>query len=185
MSQLKQDLVDESLKFLTQGELKDLSLRRIASGIGVTHQAPYHHFKNKNELLSEIQRQAYHQLALRYHEILITEDDPFRGFQRVGIEYINLFIGSPGYFKVIANGPLRLDSKHNEQKQCVEIMDTIIRRLCQVSSRKIDKDKLKMTCWSCAHGFCSLFLSGQVKIPKKDLQNFIEENTLFLTELVQ
>ena len=41
-----------------------LSLREVAEHAGLSRQAPYNHFKNKDALLAELARQGYEQLAV-------------------------------------------------------------------------------------------------------------------------
>ncbi|NRA68690.1 MAG: TetR/AcrR family transcriptional regulator [Pseudobacteriovorax sp.] len=185
MENLKQQLIAKSLDFLTKHDLKDLSLRKIAASLNVTHQAPYHYFKNKNLLIDELKYHAYLDLCEQYRKMLLEEDCPFRSFQLLGIEYINLCIKNPGYYKAISSNIEMRSPTKNALKEVTKITDAIVRKVSEKSSRSIDPDNLKVTCWSSAHGFCSLYFSHQIKIKKKDLNTFIEQNTQFLTELVR
>jgi AcrR family transcriptional regulator len=185
MEDLKSQVVSKSLTFLEKDEIQSLSLRKIASQIGVTHQAPYHYFKSKKDLIEELQLHAYRELTQRYEKILLNIDEPGRAFQSLGIEYINLCIKRPGYFKAISVQNGEGKELKSEIKKCVGIMDTIIRRFTQSSNKGISAEKLKVTCWSCGHGFSSLYLNGQISIPKNKLRNYIEEYTQFLTDLIR
>jgi AcrR family transcriptional regulator len=49
-SNLKQDLLEAAEKRIHEGGLEALSLRKLASDVGVTTMATYHHFANKEEL---------------------------------------------------------------------------------------------------------------------------------------
>ena len=50
-SNLKQDLLEAAEKRIHEGGLEALSLRKLASDVGVTTMATYHHFANKKALL--------------------------------------------------------------------------------------------------------------------------------------
>lgn len=50
----RQDIVREALKLLNESGLDSLSVRRIATRLGVKSPALYWHFKNKQELLDEM-----------------------------------------------------------------------------------------------------------------------------------
>jgi len=51
---LRSSLVDAASNMLKEGGIDGLSLRKLADKVGVSRTAPYHHFKDKNELLCAI-----------------------------------------------------------------------------------------------------------------------------------
>src|SRR5688572_5482780 len=60
---LRQALVQAGLKLLTDGGLSALSLRGAAQLTGVSHAAPYRHFKDKDALLAAIAEQGFRVLT--------------------------------------------------------------------------------------------------------------------------
>jgi AcrR family transcriptional regulator len=59
---LKEACLDEALKCLSRGE-KNFSLRDIARKLGVSHGAPYKHFKTKEDLLAALAEQGFTELC--------------------------------------------------------------------------------------------------------------------------
>jgi AcrR family transcriptional regulator len=59
---LKEACLDEALKCLSRGE-KNFSLRDIARKLGVSHGAPYKHFKTKEDLLAALAEQGFAELC--------------------------------------------------------------------------------------------------------------------------
>lgn len=51
---LRSTLLDAASTMLREGGIEGLSLRKLADRVGVSRTAPYHHFKDKNELLCAI-----------------------------------------------------------------------------------------------------------------------------------
>ena len=51
---LRSTLLDAATTMLREGGIEGLSLRKLADKVGVSRTAPYHHFKDKNELLCAI-----------------------------------------------------------------------------------------------------------------------------------
>jgi AcrR family transcriptional regulator len=51
---LRSTLLDAATAMLREGGIEGLSLRKLADRVGVSRTAPYHHFKDKNELLCAI-----------------------------------------------------------------------------------------------------------------------------------
>src|ERR1700749_2445833 len=51
---LRQALIETAVKTIAQHGIDALSLRELAARAGVSPGAPYHHFRNRNELLASI-----------------------------------------------------------------------------------------------------------------------------------
>lgn len=56
---LKQALLDETARILREEGESALSLRRLASSLGVSRTAPYNHFENKEALLSAVAEEGF------------------------------------------------------------------------------------------------------------------------------
>lgn len=56
---LKQALLDETARILAEEGESSLSLRRLASNLGVSRTAPYNHFDNKDALLSAVAEEGF------------------------------------------------------------------------------------------------------------------------------
>ena len=56
---LRQSLLDAGVRLLDSEGLEALSLRRMAEEVGVSRQAPYHHFRDKQALLAAIGEQGF------------------------------------------------------------------------------------------------------------------------------
>ena len=60
---LKVSLIEAANTILLRDGADALSLRAIAAEVGVSHMAPYAHFKNKKELISSIAEAGFVQMA--------------------------------------------------------------------------------------------------------------------------
>ncbi|MCW8832865.1 MAG: TetR/AcrR family transcriptional regulator, partial [Colwellia sp.] len=56
---LHSSLLETATAMITEQGIDALSLRKLAERIGVSRTAAYHHFKDKNDLLSAIAAQAF------------------------------------------------------------------------------------------------------------------------------
>ncbi len=54
---LKKDLIEHGLIIINSDGFEGLSLRKVAKACGVSHAAPYKHFKSKDDLIEGIREQ--------------------------------------------------------------------------------------------------------------------------------
>ena len=64
-SDLRKRILDASEQLLETEGLAALSMREVARRSGVTHQAPYHHFTDRETILAELVTQGFDELARR------------------------------------------------------------------------------------------------------------------------
>lgn len=62
---LRQRILDTSRALLNEHGVAALSLREVARRAGVTHQAPHHHFTDRESILAELVTQGFDELTLR------------------------------------------------------------------------------------------------------------------------
>ena len=53
---LKHDLIEAGIEIIAKEGEKSLSLRKVAASCNVSQAAPYAHFKNKEELIKELNK---------------------------------------------------------------------------------------------------------------------------------
>ncbi len=108
---LKAELIKKGLEILNSKGYEGLSLRSVASACGVSQTAPYRHFKNKDELVSEIFTQ-----ALRaFNESLLNAagkhpDNPKDQIREMGVAYVRFFVENPEYLRVLFLSDISLAS---------------------------------------------------------------------------
>jgi len=56
---LREKLLNAATDLIAIGGIENLSIRKLADKVGVSRTAPYHHFKDKNELLCAIAEQGF------------------------------------------------------------------------------------------------------------------------------
>jgi AcrR family transcriptional regulator len=69
---LRRAVLEAALELIEESGVSSLSLREIARRIGVTTAAPYHHFKDRGELLLQIGMQGYSQLLHILEQAAVT-----------------------------------------------------------------------------------------------------------------
>jgi AcrR family transcriptional regulator len=78
-----------------------LSLRAVAREAGVSPAAPYHHFKDKDELLSAIAHEGFERLKTALTAACENERDPRRKMSDLGVAYVKFAQSHPALYQVM------------------------------------------------------------------------------------
>lgn len=138
-----------------------LSMREVAREAGVTHQAPYHHFANREAILAEIVALGFDELAdgLATANASISRKGRRAGAVASGMAYVGFALANPGLFRIMfrhdavdpsnAPGAQRAgDRAHGELLRMVEL----------VHGRR--DNELAAVYWAQAHGLACLLIDG-------------------------
>lgn len=98
---LRETLIEKGIELVSTQGLTGFSLRKVAAACGVSHAAPYSHFKNKEELLDVMQAHVTDQFC-QWLERTITEHpgDP-KLMAYLGAAYLSFFMKNPCYFSFL------------------------------------------------------------------------------------
>ena len=101
---LKQTLLDETARILREEGESALSLRRLASNLGVSRTAPYNHFENKDALLSAVAEEGFRRFehamraARRKKHLSATGNDVIRALVQA---YLKFALKNPEYYDLM------------------------------------------------------------------------------------
>ena len=182
---LRNALIEESIKMINTSGEDSLSMRKLAEKCGVSMAAPYAHFKNKEEMINAIKKYVEDAFT-EYLEAAVNkcEDDVEVKIVALGIAYVSFFIENPEYFTFLFSRGyvhLSLDFKSSDENDFKPY--TILKKLC---SRYFDekmpglsdyeKELEIIRIWSSVQGVTSLIFMKNVKWShdwKEELRNII------------
>ena len=98
---LKAALIEAAEFLIKEKGIEALSLRNIAAEVGVSHMAPYSHFKNKSELFQAVAASGFTELGNRMQEIKQDLPDPKELILLYGVEYITFATSNPELYKLM------------------------------------------------------------------------------------
>ena len=100
---LKQKLIDAGLQLILKEGVDALSLRRLAAECGVSHAAPYKHFKNKEDILDAILYQAERSFVEEQIAAIdaIPDASPKERLVNLGVAYVQFMVENPDYFRLL------------------------------------------------------------------------------------
>jgi AcrR family transcriptional regulator len=188
---LKNALIKAGVEILSKEGIEGLSLRKVAQRAGVSHNAPYSHFHDKQSLIAAISTEGFKQL---YEEldaaVSAYANDPKRQLQEGAWAYVQFAMSNTDTFKIMFSGVLE---KEKEYPTFVEISRNTFNRVldivraCQDAGilRDTPPEVMAVSVWGQIHGIISLLLEGQISHTVFD--NFsIRDIVLFaLDQLIQ
>ena len=78
-----------------------LSLRAVAREAGVSPAAPYHHFKDKSELLDAVAQEGWHALGQAINDARIAATDPQSVMTEIGVAYVMFARKNPALYRTM------------------------------------------------------------------------------------
>jgi len=198
---LKDAIIQSARKILNEQGADALSLRAIASDVGVSHMAPYSHFKNKKELFQAIAASGFNQLAdnmLQNSESVTKVQDLILTY---GATYIEFAIEHPQLYRLmlgqVETGGRRHKKKTGQTEIDVSLSTPAVSSELEASSNRPfvllqsafskikDNDtemKIKaqaLGAWAMVHGMAALIIEGHFSIPDTlSLKDFLQMVTL-------
>ena len=159
---LRQRILDTSRALLDEQGLAALSLREVARRAGVTHQAPYHHFADRESILAELVAQGFDELSKRLAKAnrMASSHSHLDMLVASGCAYVGFALDQPGLFGIMfrndACDPERFElarlaghRAHGELLQLVRL----------IKGDPVD-ELLASVIWSQVHGMATLLLDG-------------------------
>ena len=157
---LRQSILDTSRALLAEVGVAGLSLREVARRAGVTHQAPYHHFADRESILAELVAQGFDELARRLARAHATGGDALATLVASGTAYVVFALDHPGVFRVMFRADLCDPARFAQVLNSGERAHGELRHLVRLVHGGPDDDSLAMLHWAQVHGLASLLLDG-------------------------
>lgn len=187
---LKNALIKAGVQILSKEGIEGLSLRKVAERAGVSHNAPYSHFPDKQSLIAAISTEGFNKL---YNEldaaISAHHNDPRRQLQEGAWAYVQFAMKNTDTFKIMFSGVLEKEKKYPAfveiSQKTFELVVQIV-RACQNAGvlNPGPAEVMAVTVWGQIHGIVSLMLEGQISHTVLD-QVAIQDIILFSLNQLQ
>ncbi len=165
---LKNALIAAGIEILSKEGVAGLSLRKVARKAGVSHNAPYAHYADKQALIAAIATAGYEKLYLKLMDVVQHySDDPARQLVEASWAYVEFALAETDHFKITFSGVVEKEKDYPAfvevaQKNFQQVVEIIA--ACQQAGLLPEgpADLLALSVWSLLHGLVSLILEDQV-----------------------
>ncbi len=159
---LRHRILDAAELLLDTEGLAALSMREVARRSGVSHQAPYHHFADREAILAELVMRGFAELTNR----LAQANDRIASAGRLeagiasGMAYVGFAIDHPGLFRVMFRPELCDLSRFPGALESGEAAYVQLERLVGEVHGASAVASYAMVYWSQVHGLACLIVDG-------------------------
>ncbi|MDT5020044.1 MAG: hypothetical protein QOE12_696 [Mycobacterium sp.] len=154
-------LIEAGLHLTRTGGPEALTIREATRRVGVSPNAAYRHFIDREALLSAVASAIQHQMAARMQGSARRHaSDRLRA---VGMGYIKFALDEPGWFTVAffgAVGPNDETASAPPYLALVDALDAMVDAGSLLPNRRVGAE---WPCWSAVHGFAELALRGPLR----------------------
>jgi AcrR family transcriptional regulator len=175
---LRRALLRAAETILERDGLAALSLRAVAREAGVSPAAPYHHFKDKNELLLAVGSEGFAELRKTMVEAFKKAgDEPVR--IALGVAYVEFAQAHPALYRVMWDSARNGDNLPDAEAEQDSAFTLVRRALREATGDKLSELDLELTsiaAWCAAHGLAEMNNFAQFDPLKKALggeRNFL------------
>jgi AcrR family transcriptional regulator len=178
---LRAALVQAAVGLGREKGLDGIVIREVARRTGVSHNAAYRHFADRDELLREVARVGHDELAetMRSRVKRVRVKDPVerarRRLREVGKAYVEYALAEPGLFAVAFSHVSIGDLSGPYELLGAALDDCVAAGYLPESKR----EGAELSCWAGVHGFAMLYSTGPMSdAPRKqrdaDLERLLD-----------
>ena len=158
---LRAALIDAGLELTRAGGPEALTIREATRRVGVSPNAAYRHFADREALLQVVATAIQHRMTVRMRNS-VRRRGSTELLHAVGIGYIKFALDEPGWFAVAFFGAGQSGETASAAPYLalVEALDAMVNAGALPPERR---DGAEWPCWSAVHGFAELALHGPLR----------------------
>lgn len=160
---LREDLVRAALELIKEKGPAGFTFADAARWAGVSPAAPYRHFRDRDQLLTDVAKRGFQLFSERLREAWSEgKPTPSDAFKRLGAAYLNFARQEPGYYAAMFESGVPI----GDDPELREIADRSFQQLRAAAeilvARMPEKGRppalmVALHIWSMTHGIASLF----------------------------
>lgn len=184
---LREVLLESALQLIAEVGPAGFTLRELARRAGVSHNAPYRHFRDRDELMAAVAAQGFRELTQTMLLASQSASGAIDRLKRAGLAYIGFALHRPEHFTVMFDAPTRVETDYPDSaKASEEAFNTLLAfvKSCQDERRfpSGNTREFAMLAWSMVHGIAKLATTGRLPYRSKaeilKFAEFVVDNSL-------
>lgn len=170
---LKAVLLQAAGKILEKEGVEALSLREAARRAGVSHNAPYRHFPDRESLLAALAAEGYAALGEAQREAAESG-----GLRAMGEAYVRFALDDPQRFRLMFGGQLRIAANARLRDVAMRAFEGLSGALAARVPEARGAGDASIAAWALVHGLAHLLLEGRISpaaLRGRDAAGFVRD----------
>jgi AcrR family transcriptional regulator len=163
---LREALLESAVGLIAEVGPAAFTLRELARRAGVSHNAPYRHFRDRDALMAAVAKQGFRELSRTMLRAADEESDALDRLKRAGLSYIAFALRRPEHFTVMFDAPTAVNTHPDSAEEAGEAFGTLVNfvKSCQEEGRLPpgDPHEFALLAWSMVHGVAKLAITGRL-----------------------
>jgi AcrR family transcriptional regulator len=157
---LREELLKAALALISEVGPQAFTLREVARRAGVSHNAPYRHFRDKDELLAIVAVQGFERLTVAMKRSAARGSTAEERFRLCGRGYVSFALRWPQHFLVMFDLPSSQDKYPEYAEAGDKAFATLLAFIVECQEAGVlspeDPEPLALMAWSMVHGIAKL-----------------------------
>ncbi len=178
---LEPQLIEQAKKMLEEVGPDKLSIRAVAERVGVSATAVYHHFANKDELMSQVAADGFNaleQTLLACHQH-VERQNKMRVISR---QYMLFAFEHPAMYQLMFGSQLAHSEMNpalsTARKNAYAVVEQCVAEVLDKDAGSKEVRSASLAAWSFAHGLASLMIHNVFELPEHISKDAVIEKAL-------
>ena len=168
---LREALLRAAIGLIAEVGPMAFTLREVARRAGVSHNAPYRHFRDKEELMRAVATEGYRELTVAMEDAARKQPRAVDRLKHAGLAYIEFALRRPEHFAVMFDAPLS-ERRHFDSiataKEAFSALVGLVKDAQQSGELAPgDSGEYALLAWTMVHGVAKLAITGRLPYRSK------------------
>lgn len=163
---LREALLEAAVRLIAEVGPTAFTLREVARRAGVSHNAPYRHFRDRDDLMAAVAAQGFRELTRAMIEAAAPRSDPLDRLKHAGLGYVTFALRRPEHFTVMFDAPVSKRKHADSAGAAEESFATLLGFVKggQEAGRlpSGDLQEMALLAWTMVHGIAKLAITGRL-----------------------
>jgi AcrR family transcriptional regulator len=163
---LREALLESAIRLIAEVGPAAFTLREVARRAGVSHNAPYRHFHDKDDLLAAVATEGFNELTAAMTTAAAPVANPRDRLRQAGLAYVAFALRRPEHFTVMFEAPPSKHQPASAEEASKRAFATLLAfvQQCQETRQLPPGDPLHfaLLAWTWVHGIAKLAITGRL-----------------------
>lgn len=163
---LRESLLEAAISLIAEVGPTAFTLREVARRAGVSHNAPYRHFRDKDDLIASVAAEGYLQLTAAMQRAASRHGLPVDRLKHAGLAYIEFALQHPEHFTVMFDAPVMGEHGLSSTPEAKQAFTTLVELVTNAQQHQQlpsgDPVQFALLAWTMVHGVAKLATTGRL-----------------------